>query len=316
MSSGPGATFWVLLASLLVFLSVATAVGMVLKHTVAKGQPHAFIDNLHQRNLAWWGMIAVCATAFHFGLSGTVLLGLALSFLAIRELSGALPRRDADHLPLVCVSFVILPLQYLWVALGLEACVMLFVPLASMLVLPVLLLVQGGAHGALDGLTRVQWLAMTGVYAMSHVPALLNLRFADANLQPIMLVIFFTLVVQLSDVFQFIWGKLLGRRRLAPRLSPSKTVEGLIGGFVSATCVGMLLADITPFGRWQAGAMALLLCITGLLGGLVASAIKRDRGMKDWGASIGGHGGVMDRLDSVLLSAPVFFHVVRAVWSI
>jgi phosphatidate cytidylyltransferase len=299
MSSGPGATFWVLLASLLVFLSVATAVGMVLKHTVAKGQPHAFIDNLHQRNLAWWGMIAVCATAFHFGLSGTVLLGLALSFLAIRELSGALPRRDADHLPLVCVSFVILPLQYLWVALGLEACVMLFVPLASMLVLPVLLLVQGGAHGALDGLTRVQWLAMTGVYAISH-----------------MLVIFFTLVVQLSDVFQFIWGKLLGRRRLAPRLSPSKTVEGLIGGFVSATCVGMLLADITPFGRWQAGAMALLLCITGLLGGLVASAIKRDRGMKDWGASIGGHGGVMDRLDSVLLSAPVFFHVVRAVWSI
>lgn len=312
MSNGSASTFWILLASLLAFLSVATAVGMVLKHRVARGQPHAVIDNLHQRNMAWWGMIAVCATAFHFGLAGTVVLSLALSFLAMRELVGALPLRDPDHALLVCANFVLLPLQYLWVALGLEMCVMLFVPLACMVLLPTLMLMQGGA---LDGLLRVQWLAMTGIYAISHVPALLNLRFEDAQVQPIMLVIFFALVVQLSDVFQFIWGKLLGRRRLAPNLSPGKTVEGLVGGFLSAILVGVLLADITPFGRWQAGAMALMLCVTGLLGGLAASAIKRDRGLKDWGSSVKGHGGVMDRLDSVVLSAPVFFHVVRAGWA-
>ncbi len=121
--------------------------------------------------------------------------------------------------------------------------------------------------------------------------------------------------MQLSDVLQYVWGKLLGRRRIAPDLSPSKTWEGFLGGVASATAVGAALWWMTPFTLSQAAAMALVVTLMGFVGGLVMSAIKRDRGVKDWGHLIAGHGGFLDRLDSVIFAAPVFFHLTRYFWS-
>lgn len=110
---------------------------------------------------------------------------------------------------------------------------------------------------------------------------------------------------------QYVWGKLFGRHKSAPQLSPSKTVEGFAGGVLSATLLGVALYCITPFQVWEAAAMALLIAVLGFFGGLVLSAIKRDRGIKDWGAMIEGHGGMLDRMDSVAFAAPIFFHVTR-----
>ena len=120
---------------------------------------------------------------------------------------------------------------------------------------------------------------------------------------------------QLSDVLQYVWGKLAGRRPVAPLVSPSKTWEGLVGGIASATAIGAALYWITPFAPWQAALMALAICVMGFFGGLVMSAIKRDRGVKDWGSLIEGHGGMLDRLDSVAFAAPVFFHLTRYFWT-
>ena len=103
---------------------------------------------------------------------------------------------------------------------------------------------------------------------------------------------------------------------IAPKLSPSKTVEGFVGGALSATAVGAALSWMTPFTPLQAGFLALVIVLMGFFGGLVMSAIKRDRGIKDWGHLIAGHGGFLDRLDSVVFSAPIFFHLVRYGWSI
>ena len=99
-------------------------------------------------------------------------------------------------------------------------------------------------------------------------------------------------------------------------MSPSKTIEGFVVGVASATLVGAGLWWITPFSPLQAAGLALTIAIMGFLGGLVMSAIKRDRGVKDWGHLIGGHGGLIDRLDSVVFSAPIFFHIVRFGWSL
>jgi len=118
-------------------------------------------------------------------------------------------------------------------------------------------------------------------------------------------------VVQLSDVFQYVWGKLIGRTKIAPTLSPSKTVEGAVGGIATATLVGVALSWMTPFTLLESAGLSLVITLLGFLGGLVLSAIKRDRGVKDWGHLIPGHGGFIDRMDSVLFSAPVFFHLVR-----
>ena len=120
--------------------------------------------------------------------------------------------------------------------------------------------------------------------------------------------------MQSSDVLQYLWGKFAGRRQIAPRLSPSKTVEGLVGGVVCATALGVALSPITPFSLAEAAIISLAITLLGFAGGLVMSACKRRRGIKDWGTMIRGHGGMLDRLDSVCLSAPVFLHVVRIGW--
>ena len=119
------------------------------------------------------------------------------------------------------------------------------------------------------------------------------------------------IVVQISDVLQYVFGKLFGKRPIVPKLSPNKTVEGFIGGILSASCVGMALWWATPFSPWAAFLLSLLICLAGFAGGLCMSAIKRDSGIKDFGAMIEGHGGMMDRLDSLCFAAPVFFHVLK-----
>ncbi|MBF4242738.1 phosphatidate cytidylyltransferase, partial [Vibrio anguillarum] len=129
------------------------------------------------------------------------------------------------------------------------------------------------------------------------------------------LIAWLILVVQLSDVLQYVCGKLFGKTKIAPTLSPSKTVEGFVGGIALSMLVGAALYAITPFQPWQAALFALLVNLLGFAGGIVMSAIKRDCGVKDWGNMIEGHGGMFDRIDSVCFAAPVFFHLVRYWWT-
>src|ERR1700730_10677510 len=106
-------------------------------------------------------------------------------------------------------------------------------------------------------------------------------------------------------------GKCFGRHKIAPNISPNKTIEGFVGGMIGAVLIGTGLYWITPFSPWQAALMALVITLMGFYGGLVMSAIKRDRGVKDYGAIIPGHGGIMDRIDSLCFAAPIFFHLTR-----
>ena len=152
---------------------------------------------------------------------------------------------------------------------------------------------------------------MISVYCVSHVPALLTLDVPGFEGRNLLLIAFLIIVVQGSDVLQYIFGKLFGKHRFSPTVSPSKTWEGLIGGLVASSLLGALLSFITPFSPLQASAVAFVACTMGFLGGLVLSAVKRSLGAKDWGAMIEGHGGVMDRMDSVSFAAPIFFHSVR-----
>ena len=152
---------------------------------------------------------------------------------------------------------------------------------------------------------------MLTVYCLSHAPALMLLDIPGYEGQNLLLLFYLLLVVQLSDVLQYVSGKLFGRRLLAPQVSPSKTVEGLVGGGLAATAVGAALWWATPFTPLQSAALSALIVLCGFLGGLALSAVKRSLGAKDWGEMIEGHGGVLDRLDSVVFAAPVVFHVVR-----
>ena len=156
---------------------------------------------------------------------------------------------------------------------------------------------------------------MVCVYCVSHAPALLILNVRGMPHGNARLLFFLVCIAQLSDVLQYVWGKLCGRHPVAPRLSPNKTIEGLVGGGLSTIAVGAALWWSTPFTPLQAAGLAAVIVVMGFFGGLVMSAIKRDRGVKDYGELIPGHGGVLDRIDSLCFAAPVFFHLVRWIWT-
>ncbi|MFT3953770.1 MAG: phosphatidate cytidylyltransferase [Piscinibacter sp.] len=296
-------------------LVLASSVGAVLKRAVAHGRPHAVIDNLNARVNAWWVMVGAIAAAFALGRAGVVALFFFVSFYGLREFITLLNTRRADHPALAAAFFVVLPVQYALVWSGWYGLFSIFIPVYAFLVLPILSSLGGDTRQFLDRTAKVQWGLMISVFCISHVPALAMLEIPGFEGRNLLLIAFLVIVVQGSDVLQYVFGKLFGRRKLAPALSPSKTWEGLVGGVASATLLGAALHGITPFTALEAGAIALLLCLMGFLGGLVMSAIKRDCGVKDWGTLIEGHGGMLDRLDSVVFAAPVFFHLVRYHWT-
>jgi phosphatidate cytidylyltransferase len=163
----------------------------------------------------------------------------------------------------------------------------------------------------LERAAKIQWGVMIAIYCISHAPALLLLPIINFEGQNLLLLFYFLLIVQLSDVLQYVFGNLFGKTKVAPVVSPNKTLEGLVGGGLSTILVGAALWWITPFTPLQSAGMAAVIVVMGFLGGLVMSAIKRSLGAKDWGSMIEGHGGMLDRMDSVSFSAPIFFHLVR-----
>lgn len=292
-------------------LGLAGAVALTLRYTVAKGRPHAVIDNLTDRINAWWVMVALVGLAFAFGKIGVIVLFGLLSVLALREFVTLTYTRRSDHLALAMAFYVALPLQYLLIGIEWYGLYSIFIPVYGFLFLPIIAALRADTTRFLDRIAEVQWGLMLAVFCLSHVPALVTLQIPGNEGRGLLLIAFLVIVVQSSDVLQYVWGKLFGRHKVAPALSPSKTWEGLIGGVLSATALGAALWWITPFKPWQAALIAFAINLMGFFGGLVMSAIKRDHGVKDWGHLIAGHGGVLDRLDSVLFSAPVFFHITR-----
>ena len=296
-------------------LVLATALGHGLLHYYADGSARPVIENLNSRVHAWWAMVGVIGISFLLGKTGVVVLFALLSLAALREFMSLTDTRRGDHVSLLGAFYVVLPLQYVLVWQGWHELQTLFLPVYVFLLVPIITALSGDTTDYLARVAKTQWGLMLCVYCLSYVPALLTLDIPGYEQRHLLLVAFFLVVVQANDVFQFIWGKLIGRRKVAPCLSPSKTVEGLLGGTVCATALGTALWWLTPFDPWQAALMALAVSVMGFLGGLVMSAIKRDRGVKDWGAAITGHGGVLDRLDSVVFAAPVFFYLVHYGWA-
>jgi phosphatidate cytidylyltransferase len=225
------------------------------------------------------------------------------------------PTRRADHHTLFWAFFVIIPIQYYFVWSRWYGMFAIFIPVYCFLFLAIRSTLGGDYTHYIERASRIQWGVMICVYCISHAPALLML-----NLGPTVhawkLLVFLVIVVQMSDVLQYVWGKLLGRHKIAPHLSPNKTWEGFVGGVVSASLIGTALFTITPFTILQAAAISLTIAILGFFGGIVMSAIKRDAGVKDFGHLIEGHGGILDRVDSLCFAAPVFFHIVRYWWEI
>ena len=299
--------FWVL-AGIVALLTLASLVGYMLERRATKPESIATVRNLNARTRSWWVMVLVVGGAIMLGHTTTVVLFAVLSFMALREFWTLTPSRRGDHYALFLSFFVVLPYHYYLLGTEWYGMFVIFIPVYAFLLLPAVATLTGDTNEFLARSAKVQWGLMLTVFSISHAPALLML---DTAVPSALLIVYLVIVVQFSDVFQYVWGKLIGRRRFSPNISPSKTIEGLVGGGLSAILVGTLLHRMTPFSPLEAAAVSTVIVVAGFFGGFVLSAIKRDLKAKDWGYIIEGHGGVLDRVDSLTFAAPLFFHVTR-----
>jgi phosphatidate cytidylyltransferase len=301
--------FWKMTAGVAALLSFASIVGAIL--AARRNGARAAIVNLNDRIRAWWVMIFVMALSIGLGANATYAVFALLSFLALREFITLTPTSPSDHTTLFIAFFIAIPVQYLLLGIDWYGMYSIFVPVHLFFAMSLVSALTQDTREFLSRNAKINWALMVCVYGLSHAPALLTLDIPHYAGQNALLLFYFLLVVQISDVLQYVVGKLFGKRKIAPVLSPSKTVEGFIGGGLLATLCGAALYRVTPFGFAAAFMMSLAIVLAGFTGGLVLSAVKRSLGAKDWGSTIAGHGGVLDRVDSICFAAPVFFHLVR-----
>lgn len=262
-------------------------------------------------------MTAVFGLALATGGIGSVALFGFTSFMALREFITLTPTRYGDHRALFWAFFIVIPLQYILLVVQWYALFSILIPVYVFLLLPIRAAAAGEIENFLERTAKIQWGLMICVYCVSHAPAILMLlTIPGYERQNAKLLFYFVLICELSDVLQYVFGKAMGRNAVAPNVSPNKTWEGLVGGVVTTIAIGTALWWATPFTPFEAAGMCMAITLMGFGGGLVMSAIKRDRGIKDWGTALEGHGGFLDRLDSLCFAAPVFFHLTRYYFSV
>jgi phosphatidate cytidylyltransferase len=307
-----------LFAGILGILVTASVISAILRVRVKSEGGRKVVENLVARTNAWWVMAALFAVVITLGRTTTLVMFAFASFFALREFITLTPTRRGDHRSLFWAFFIILPLHYWTLGTNWYGLFVLLIPVYAYLFIPMRSALAGDTEHFLERTSKVQWGLMVAVYFLSYAPALLILEIPSWSVatpeRNARLIFFLVFVVQISDVMQYVWGKLCGKHPIVPKLSPNKTVEGFIGGGLTATLIGGSLWWATPFSPLAAAGLSAVIVVMGFFGGLVMSAIKRDRGVKDYGDLIPGHGGVMDRVDSLCFAAPVFFHIVRWVY--
>jgi phosphatidate cytidylyltransferase len=293
-----------LILGVLVVSSVVVAV-------LSRAQPQKNFSELAARVKAWWIMAAVFFGAITVSGRLSLLFFGFLSFWALKEYLTLLKTRPADHRALVW-AFLSVPIQYVWVAMKWYGMFVVFIPVYMFLFLPVRLVLARETAGFVAAASQIQWGLMAFVFGLSHLAMLLTLpAIPNSGANGRTLLLFLVFVVEMSDVLQFVWGKTLGRHKILPTVSPNKTWEGFLGGIATTSLASLVVGFLTPFTALQTIGVALLLAISGFAGGAVMSAVKRDFGVKDFGGLIPGHGGMLDRVDSLCYAGPVFFHLVR-----
>lgn len=288
-------------------------VGSVAVAGLRRTKPDKDFSELAARVRAWWIMAAIFFAAVVVSNRISLLFFALMSFWAMKEYVTLLKTRPADHHALV-LTFLAIPVQYLWIALNPPwyGMFIIFIPVYMLLSLPVRMVLSKETKGFVESASQIQWGLMIFVFGLSHLAFLLTLPITgNSSANGRTLVLFLVFVVEMSDVLQYIWGKTLGRHKIIPTVSPNKTWEGFVGGIATAMLLSLAIRFLTPFSIIETLWVSLLITVAGFFGGAVMSAVKRDFGVKDFGSVIPGHGGMLDRVDSLCYAAPIFFHYVR-----
>ncbi len=303
--------FWTM-GAILLLLSVASVVLAILR----RARPALELTELRQRVSSWWVMAGVFVLAITVSRTVSLCFFGLVSFLAFKEYLSMIPTRRSDRRVLIW-AYLAIPLQYLWIGMSWYGMFLVFIPVYMLLFLPLRMVLIGDPKGFLRAVGTLHWGLMITVFSISHLAYLLMFPAVGegaASGAPggASLVLFLVVLTQLNDVAQFLWGKAIGRSRVVPTVSPNKTYGGLLGGLLTTLALSMFLARwLTPLDPLRAAQAGVIIGLGGFIGDVVISALKRDLGLKDSGSLLPGHGGILDRVDSLTYTAPLFFHFIH-----
>ncbi|WP_166373379.1 phosphatidate cytidylyltransferase [Psychromonas sp. SA13A] len=293
---------------MMTFVVILLITGSLIRWRLQVKNPQTDYLELKQRIQSWWWMIGILFGILLAPTTVSIIFFALLSFLALKEFFSIMPTRQADRRILLW-AYLAIPLQYYWVATNWYGMFLIFIPIYVFLFLPMRAVFIGETKGFIRSLGTIHWAVMLSVLCVSHIAYLLQLPVKNEQAGALGLVLFLIFITQFNDVCQYIWGKTLGKHKIIPKVSPKKTWEGFIGGVITVTLIsGFVAPYLTPLTMVQGFVAGTLIAISGFVGDVVISSVKRDLAIKDSGTLIPGHGGLLDRIDSLIYTAPLFFH--------
>jgi phosphatidate cytidylyltransferase len=274
-------------------------------------KPGGDFKNLRQRIASWWVMIALLAAALLLGWPAVVALFAVISFIALREFLSLARMRPEDRL-IMLAAYLTIPVSYGFIVADTYGFYLVFIPVYVFMFLPFAMACIGQTRAYLPTAATFHWGLVTCVYNLGFAAFLMRTPAVEAGpAGPAGLVFLLLVATEANDVAQYVWGKLFGRRKIMPRVSPNKTWEGFLGGWATTAALIWVLGPVyTPLHGWALGVLAVSLPVAGFAGDVTMSAVKRDIGVKDTSGLIPGHGGVLDRADSLIFTAPLYFHIL------
>lgn len=283
----------------------------VISFTLARLNKIKSPEELLLRIQSWWWIIGLLFLSILSGVTTSIVLFAFISFLALKEYLSIVPTRHSDRRVLFW-AYLTIPVQYYLVSIDWYGVFIIFIPVYAFLILSVRMVLTGKNDGFIHAVGVLHWGMMLTVYSVSHVAYLLVLPLNVVTGGGFGLMLFLIMMTQMNDVCQYLFGKLLGKRKIIPSVSPNKTWAGFIGGLVSVTLLAGLLGPyLTPMDVQFSLLAGFIIGVSGFFGDVTISSVKRDLNIKDSGQLLPGHGGILDRIDSLMFTAPLFFHFIR-----
>ena len=283
---------------------------------------------IRHRIRTWWTLAGIFSLALCISPRGGVIFFGFISFLALKEFLSMAPTRRADRRVLF-YAYLSVVAQYYFAGAAHYQMFLVFIPVIMFAWLPTRMWMIGEGSGFVKAVGTLLWALMITVYSLSHTAYLLvipiddNLPTAALNTTVIAthhpgpgLLIFLILLAEANDIFQYAWGKNFGKTKVSPNIAPGKTYAGLLGGVLSTACLAAVIGPlITPMDITHSVIAGVIIAFSGFAGELCIWAMKCDLKIKDFGATLPGHGGVLDRVGNLIFSAPLFFHFIHYCYS-
>lgn len=288
-------------------LAVVSGAYLIIQAT----RPSINLPKIGSRIRYLWGMTGVFLVASLYSPRFLVLYLWLQSFLALKEFLSITPTRRSARSVLFFV-YLALPLQFIVILLGWYRAFIVIVPIYVFLVFPMIMVLLGETEGFLKVWSMLGWGILTTVFSMGYLAYLVILPPQEnAPTGGLGLFLFLVGLAQINHATQYFFGRLFPNPRYSLRVSQTRNWMSLLGSTLLAAPIAWLVAPLlTPFGPWATLGISAVISVGAFIGYIILSAIKADLQLADRGSMTPGHGGVLNRIDTFVYTAPIFFYIV------